>query len=236
MGHWWVHNNTDAVRSQIPAWAAFPSGNRQAGQLLQSPVYCPLDPQSLTACQTHGGGWGGGGAVNTHWISEWVNTCHLTTVPRVYFFVGRVNCLDKYFSVDSPHALHKKKKVKFGARGWGLGGAEGSDWCFQPPGSWGKLPETVNPRSLKGLKLWGVLSSAEIACNWRARKGGAAVLAKFLLPFATIHGVKEKRSELWTLCLLFWRNRGSFRRPSGTGKELQKQRHASQGTRLLGIG
>lgn len=47
--------------------------------------------------------------------------------------------------------------------------------------TWGKLPETADLRSLRDLKPWGVLSSAEIAGSWRTRKSGAAVLPKFLL-------------------------------------------------------
>ena len=68
---------------------------------------------------------------------------------------------------------------------------------FQPPEAGDKLSETVKLTSLKGLKLWGDLSSAEIACSWRARKGGAAVPPKFLLFFATIHAIKETKSEPW---------------------------------------
>ena len=67
----------------------------------------------------------------------------------------------------------------------------------QPPQAGDKLPETVNLTSLKGLKLWGDLSSAEIACSWRARKGGAAVLPKLLLFFSMIHAIKETKSEPW---------------------------------------
>ena len=36
---------------------------------------------------------------------------------------------------------------------------------FQSPEAGDKLPETVNLTSLKGLKLWGDLNSAEIACK-----------------------------------------------------------------------
>ena len=69
---------------------------------------------------------------------------------------------------------------------------------FQSPEAGDKLPETVNLTSLKGLKLWGDLNSAEIACSWRARKGGAAVPLKFLLFFAMIHAIKEtKINKCW---------------------------------------
>ena len=40
-------------KDQILAWIPISLASRQAGQLLQSPLYSPLAPQSLPACQTH---------------------------------------------------------------------------------------------------------------------------------------------------------------------------------------
>lgn len=84
--------------------------------------------------------------------------------------------------------LSVRKKAKFGERGWTDG--------FQSPEAGDKLPETVNLTSLKGLKLWGDLNSAEIACSWRARKG-ELLCPKFLLFFAMIHAIEETKSEPW---------------------------------------
>ena len=83
--------------------------------------------------------------------------------------------------------------------------------------TWGKLPETADLRSLRDLKPWGVLSSAEIAGSWKTRKRGDAVLPKCLLSLERSYSIKQKVS-CQCLCLFLWRNKGGFRRRSEMGK------------------
>lgn len=132
----------------------------------------------------------------------------MTTVPRVCFYLGRTNCLDKYFRVDSPIPPSKKKKKNEvgGERIWLMFSA-----------TWGKLPETADLRSLRDLKPWGVLSSAEIAGSWKTRKRGDAVLPKCLLSLERSYSIKQKVS-CECLCLFLWRNKGGFRRRCEMGK------------------
>ena len=107
--YWWAHNKMDAIKTKsLPELPyPWPTGRLDSSCRAQCTPHWLPEPPSVPDTQEC--------AANTQWISEWENTCHLTTDPRVCFYLGKANCLDKYFRVDSPMPS-TRKKVKFGER------------------------------------------------------------------------------------------------------------------------